>query len=1554
MSRPLVVRALGDLSDLERALTRSGIVAEDASKKIQGSFRQAGLAAAEQAKMTGASVDEQTAAAGRAAAAFTEMSAKITTAQRNAGKAAATAAGAVGASVDEQRAAYRKAIAVQSEYEAAVSKSATAAKAAAAEQAAAAEAATAKIAAATAKQAAAVESAQKKMSSLGKFALGGGALIAGFSVKGAMDLQTQMERIHTQANASQAEVNKLTKAVMGMAPGLATGPEALATSLYHVVSGGVPAAKALGVMSIAAKEAKISGADLTDTTRALTAVVYSGVSGAQDYTKAMGMMNAAVGAGDTTFQELNEAFGGPMLSTVKGYGLSLKDVTAALATFGDLNIHGADAATQLRMAVQYMAKPAATAGPLLEKLGLNTHSFANAMANGGLMPALQLLHDRMDKVGVKGNQMAQVIGALFTKKGASGTDILENSLGKLGSKYTEVGKGAGKQSQAWDGWNKTLAADMDHLKATVQALADKFGTYLIPKLQAAGNAIKDVIAWMGKHKAAAEALAITIGGVLGTAITVFAYTKAVAFVSATGNMVTGMSKVVSFMTGGLIPALGTVEGANATAGASFTAVGAEAGVGAAEVEAKTALMAGAVETSDAAIETANEAAGASFTALLGPIGLATAALAGFGAYLATNNPGTGSVTINGRTLRNPHLALGAGTVPSGIGPGHTGHGGGGGLPGNVMSLLNPGTPTGGAVPVPKSGSNAQRIAGALAAQGFSKVAIAGILGNLAQETGGGSLSGINTADSGTGASGMGGMGIAQWTAGRRQAEIAYAKQHNEAPTSLQAQVGYLVTELRTDFHDVFTKIQKAPNAAAAARIFDASPAAGGFEGGTDPGGIRERAAAQAMAMLTGSGGKGLSNAALNALLDSGKKTKKVTYGIPQAVENMLHLAQQLEGAPYNNQAGHAAAYNETIAQIKKFGTDCSGLVSVLLKEGVTGIRAAQTTQGLPTNAGLSKGTGRYVTVYDRHTGPVADEHTIIDILGHYFESGGNKKYNPSGGVTQLTAKQAAGELSGGGFEAFHPTNLNSPVKGGSLANVPGNNMPNLIAQLAAAFTAALTKAADAMMQRFGNLVQSGTIRGLSAALGENSSTTVTTPGVTRTEYGRSVLNPWGSTTRSVASRLHSAFEGMGLSSNMGQINRASGALVAAGAAGSPQDKAFESTVANLLANGQKALAEKLVAAHKQAMQALGQEMYAQQALKDAESLQLQATHLKDQTTMTANYDADALNVAKAQYQLTNDTAQKNVTSIRDMTQIVTDQFSGMVQAVEDHTQAMADAASAVVSGIDDQTQIQVDVLGERGLYGLNLVAQKLQVQLDQQKAADDKATAAAQQNLDAVTGQWHAAVQTAQLNVDQVTAQQDLLAAAAQQASDTVAIKQETRIQTAQAKMDAVTLHEDVSVVGPAQTAVDLNANAPKSQQDVLNNILKKATGQAGVAEGRAAASFQGVQDSANSIMARAQQGATAAQNAAQIAITSASQTLATVTGEANAAIANAQGTLTGAQNAGALAEAPLQSGVSVTQARASTQFAGSGAVINIYGVPTEDAGAIGNAASWALRTASV
>lgn len=382
---------------------------------------------------------------------------------------------------------------------------------------------------------AASETAQTKMQKMqsvgrGMTALGRSMTMVGapivalgaYAVKSAASFQQSMQLIRTQAGASQGDVNRMSAAVQRLSPTLGTAPGALADSLYHAYSATRNMSESLNIMSTAAKESQISGADLTDTTTALTAAVFSGIKGAQNFRQAMGLLNATVGAGDMHFQDLNEAFAGPMLATVKGYGLSLKDVGSALATFGDLNIRGADAATQLRMAVQYMAKPAASAGPMLSQLGLSTTSFATAMAQGGLLPALKLLHDRLSAAGIKGKQMALAISDLFTKRGAAGVTILENSLGRLESKYGEVSKGATGFGAAWGVTQKNIAFQWNKLKATLETSMIGLGKSLMPLVQwflpKLITGIKDVVGWIThlpgpvKDVVAGFALFLVIGG----------------------------------------------------------------------------------------------------------------------------------------------------------------------------------------------------------------------------------------------------------------------------------------------------------------------------------------------------------------------------------------------------------------------------------------------------------------------------------------------------------------------------------------------------------------------------------------------------------------------------------------------------------------------------------------------------------------------------------------------------------------------------------------------------------------------------------------------------------------------------------------------------------------------------------------------------------------------------------------------------------------------------------------------------------------------------------
>ena len=247
---------------------------------------------------------------------------------------------------------------------------------------------------------------------------------------------------------------------------------------------GLKGAKALDVVKIAAEGAKVGHADLEQTTNALTAAVASGIPGIQNMSQAMGVLNGIVGAGDMKMQDLNEALGTGLLTVVKGYGLSITDVGAALATFGDNNIRGADAATMLRMAVQAMAVPAKEGKSTLDKLGLSTTQLRDDMQKGGLNLALQDLAKHLTDSGVKANQVGGILTEAFGKKAGPGLAVLEGQMTRFETKLTDVKDSGNKFGSDWQAWTKSNQGQIDQLTARTEAFGVEVGTKLLPVLNA--------------------------------------------------------------------------------------------------------------------------------------------------------------------------------------------------------------------------------------------------------------------------------------------------------------------------------------------------------------------------------------------------------------------------------------------------------------------------------------------------------------------------------------------------------------------------------------------------------------------------------------------------------------------------------------------------------------------------------------------------------------------------------------------------------------------------------------------------------------------------------------------------------------------------------------------------------------------------------------------------------------------------------------------------------------------------------------------------------------
>lgn len=329
------------------------------------------------------------------------------------------------------------------------------------------------------------------------------ATVAAASVKMAAEFQSKMELLHTQAKVPQAAIAGLSKGILSLAGQVGFSPKSLAESLFHVESAfgtvRISGSKALEITKIAAEGAAVGHAKLVDVTNALTGAMAAGLPGVKNASEAMGVLNATVGVGDMNMQQLSQALGTGVLPTLKGFGLSIQDIGAALATFGDNNKRGAEAATSLRMAVQALAHPVATGAKMLADLGLQTNTLSLDMQKGGLKLALNDLINHMNKAGVTAKQQGDVITTVFGKRAGIGLNILIDQINRLNSKYKPLNEGAKTFGEDWAKTQQQFSQQVKELESGFHALMIVIGTKLMP-------VVKAFVELLLRHKTATAAV----------------------------------------------------------------------------------------------------------------------------------------------------------------------------------------------------------------------------------------------------------------------------------------------------------------------------------------------------------------------------------------------------------------------------------------------------------------------------------------------------------------------------------------------------------------------------------------------------------------------------------------------------------------------------------------------------------------------------------------------------------------------------------------------------------------------------------------------------------------------------------------------------------------------------------------------------------------------------------------------------------------------------------------------------------------------------------------
>ncbi|MBI0330732.1 phage tail tip lysozyme [Burkholderia plantarii] len=218
--------------------------------------------------------------------------------------------------------------------------------------------------------------------------------------------------------------------------------------------------------------------------------------------------------------------------------------------------------------------------------------------------------------------------------------------------------------------------------------------------------------------------------------------------------------------------------------------------------------------------------------------LKQAAQQGAGSGLGGGGGGGGGFPMAQNLAASPAGGGGGGGIPAA--------GGGGGAPAVGAPVADSGT--GGGAPVDASsgttgagsgtpitslgGDNANQIASALKDAGYNNTAIAGILGNLQQESGlqpdinqGGATGGPSSNNADDNAHGY---GLAQWGGSRKEALEQFAQQQGKPVTDLGTQVQFMIQEANNmpGLKDAMNNAGS-PQAAAATWCQQ-------FEGATDP------------------------------------------------------------------------------------------------------------------------------------------------------------------------------------------------------------------------------------------------------------------------------------------------------------------------------------------------------------------------------------------------------------------------------------------------------------------------------------------------------------------------------------------------------------------------------------------------------------------------------------------------------------------------------------------------------------------------------------------------
>jgi len=336
-----------------------------------------------------------------------------------------------------------------------------------------------------------------KRAGVGLVAIAGAATFAGTKFEQAI------VRVGSNANASQAEIDRLSESARKMGAETIFSASQSADALYNLTSAGLNAEQSIATLAPTLALAAAEGAGLAESASYMTATLSQFGLGVQEADRVANALSATVSSSNQVIYDLGESlkYAG---SQAKLSGVSMEETLGTLGVLANKGQKGSMAGTLLAAALREIAKQSGPLAPYMRDVNLEADGLAITL-------------DKLKANGLTASEASRILGAR-----SRGLAMLLDAGGESVRKMTE------RVSDTTDAHRKaaammdTTAGDLKTLASVSEAaglsMFDAFRPQIREAIQYASERVRELTTWFELNKDELQNWAKTAWGKVESAL----------------------------------------------------------------------------------------------------------------------------------------------------------------------------------------------------------------------------------------------------------------------------------------------------------------------------------------------------------------------------------------------------------------------------------------------------------------------------------------------------------------------------------------------------------------------------------------------------------------------------------------------------------------------------------------------------------------------------------------------------------------------------------------------------------------------------------------------------------------------------------------------------------------------------------------------------------------------------------------------------------------------------------------------------------------------------